>query len=274
MDKFYQVFFFLLMAVGSGAVNAQQGLIRGKIIDTETGYPVNYANVLNYSKHTSVYSNERGEFELEAAPGDTLVFSAMGYFYQKLEASLGLIGSGELQSFPITPQPYALAEARIIPLGTYDEFKQRFIDLKRPKGKIESLAENLAEMSKVEGKEAYDMALASGRLEPPRAGFKIMSPEELERLKLAEIMAQEDVKNRVYKKFNPEVVKQVTGLSDDIVIIEFMVFCDFSDHYLLDVNEYDLMVRIGQRFEDFKRKRMRENVEPMNLKGNDTLHFS
>ena len=273
MGKFYQVFFLLLLAIRTVTAYAQPGLIRGKIIDTETGYPVNYANVLNYSKHASVYSNERGEFELEAAPGDTLVFSAMGYFYQKLEASSDLIGSGGLRNFPISPQAYTLSEARIVPLTTYGEFRQRFINLDRPKTKSEMLAEELSERSIIEGKEAYEMALASGRVKP-MTGMAILTPEERERLMLAGIIEKENVRNMVYRKFNPEVVKQVTGLTEDVVIIEFMVFCDFSDDYLLDVGEYNLMVRIGQRFEDFKRKRMRENGNPMNLKGNETLHFS
>jgi hypothetical protein len=46
----------------------------------------------------------------------------------------------------------------------------------------------------------------------------------------------------------------VTGLTDDRDILEFMTFCDFSDEFLLEINEYDLADQIGLKFEVYKRK--------------------
>jgi hypothetical protein len=37
-----------------------------------------------------------------------------------------------------------------------------------------------------------------------------------------------------------------------------MIYCDFSDEYLLEVNEYDLMVSIARKYEMYKRKKQEE----------------
>ncbi len=108
----------------------------------------------------------------------------------------------------------------------------------------------------IEGKDAYDRALATGRLAHPLPGIPILSPEEKERIALKKIMEKEQIKEQVYLKFNPEVIKKVTGLTDDRDILEFMVFCDFSDEYLLEINEYDLAAEIALKFEAYKSKRV------------------
>jgi hypothetical protein len=69
-------------------------------------------------------------------------------------------------------------------------------------------------------------------------------------------MEKEQIKEQVYLKFNPEVIRKVTGLTDDRDILEFMVFCNFSDDYLLEINEYDLSAEIALKFEAYKSKRV------------------
>ena len=43
----------------------------------------------------------------------------------------------------------------------------------------------------------------------------IRSRDEKERIALAKIMETENVRNRIYQKFNPEVIKKVTGITED-----------------------------------------------------------
>jgi hypothetical protein len=51
------------------------------------------------------------------------------------------------------------------------------------------------------------------------------------------------------------VVKKVTGLTADDEVIEFMLFCDFTDAYLLKVSPYDLMLVIESKFRQFKARK-------------------
>jgi hypothetical protein len=258
----------LPLMIGFHAASAQSGSLKGKIIDEVTGKEVDYGLVLNYSNHISIYSNIAGEFALQANPGDTLVLSAIGYYYEKVIVADSLLHSSLPVRFLIRPQAYEITEAHIFALGTYSEFRQKFINLNEPKTKTQILAEKLAKMASDVGKEAYYQAQANRKLDGITfLSVPIRSPEEKERIALAAIIKKEKIRDMIYEKFNPEVVKKVTGLTDDKAIIEFMVFCDFSDPYLLDINEYDLMEQIALKYEAFKRKKQARNSGdfPVNL---------
>ena len=254
--RLYPVFILVLFVAGCRPVNAQSGVLYGLIRDKITGLGVVNALVLDYSTRRSVYSDNSGIFNLEVSIGDTVVLSAVGYYFNRLVVDDSLLGASVPVKFTFTPRAYEITEARIMGLGSYNDFRSNFVELQRPKTKIEILIENLASISKSEGKDAYDRALATGRLEPPRAGVPILSPEEKERIALKKIMEKEMIREQVYLKFNPEVIKKVTGLTDDGDILAFMTFCDFSDKYLLEISEYDLTAQIVLKFEMYKSKQV------------------
>jgi hypothetical protein len=277
MKHLYQVllcFILILFVSGNTCVNGQQGLIRGKVVDSSKGQAVEYAYVLDYTQHINLYSNISGEFILNAQRGDTLVFYALGYEYQKIIVADSLLNTEHTTVFILKQQAYEITEARIIALGTYNEFRQQFINLDKPKTKTDILADKLAEISHKEAREAYDMAKANQKLDGiTLLSVPIRTPEERERIALDKILKQEKVRDQIYKKFNPEVIKKVTGLADDNDIIEFMVFCDFPNGYLLEVNEYDLIVKIALRYEAYKRKKQSEKTieNPIN-RSNEFLY--
>jgi hypothetical protein len=251
------------------ALNAQQGPLRGKIVDEVTGRSVEYGIVMNYSRHSTIYSSSTGEFYLSAYPGDTLVVSAIGYYYRKIVVTDSLLTSAMPMTLSISPRAFEIGEAKIISLGTYDRFRQNFIKLKKPESPTEQLAGKLADWSREAAGEGYqkyqeNLMRDGGNL----LAAPIRSRDEKERIALAKIMESEMARNRIYEKFNPDIVKKVTGITEDHEIIEFMVFCDFSDQYLLDVNEYRLMEQIALRFALFKAKKNKEQSDenPLNFK--------
>lgn len=260
MKHFHPVLCCLLIMFSAHTVShAQQGTIRGKVQDQNTGKKIEYTSVLNYSLHTRIYSNAEGEFNLKARAGDTLVLYAVGYFYQKIIVKGNMINTKEPVIFALPEQKYEISEVRIIGLGTYDDFRQQFINLDRPETKTEKLAENLAETSRQAALEAYNQAQAEQKLNGiTLLSVPILTPEEKERIALVKIIEKEKIRDQIYQKFNPVVVKKVTGLTDDDEIIEFMVFCDFSDAYLLKVSEYDLMENINRKYELFKGRKQEE----------------
>ncbi len=260
MKQCYKLWFGVLLTLlvkGNFNAEAQRSSVNGRVVDAGTGKTIEYTAVLNYTRHLRIYSSSAGEFDLDAQVGDTLVLYAVGYYYQKIIVDATMINTQAPATFPLRQQAFEIAEVRIIGLGTYEEFKQQFLDLNQALTKTGKLAEHLAEVSRTEGKEAYDEALARGELKMPGAGIPILTPDEKERLVLAEIIKEEKIRDQIYMKYNPVVVKKITGLTDEDVI-EFMIYCDFSDEYLLEVNEYDLMVSIARKFEMFKRKKQEE----------------
>jgi hypothetical protein len=252
----YRFYILVLLIAGCRHVGGQSRVLNGLIRDRITGMGVANALVLNYSTRVNVYSDSNGIFKLQVSFGDTIVLSAVGYYYNRIVVKDSLLEASAPAKFTFTPRAYEISEARIIGLGSYNDFRNSFVEMKRPKTKIEILTENLATISKVEGKVAYDMALANGRLEHPLPGIPILSPEEKERIALKKIMEKELIREQVYQKFNPELIKKLTGLTDDRNIVDFMTFCDFSDDYVISTNEYDLDAQIALKFEAYKSKRV------------------
>jgi len=104
----------------------------------------------------------------------------------------------------------------------------------------------------VEGPKAYEEALATGRLE--RGGIKvigILSADEKARIRLQKSLEERERQNAIYEKFNAEIVKNVTKLTDEDEILSFMLFCNFDQKYLLEVNPVDLLARIAEKYEEY-----------------------
>jgi hypothetical protein len=265
MRHFYKTIFIFTLLLTFSNAGAQQ-LIRGWVKDDSSGMAVEYAYILNYSLQKRIYSNSRGEFNLAAQEGDTLVVYGLGYLYNKIIVNSEMLSSDSV-IFHLKQQAYDLSEAKIIGIGSYEQFKQKFIALEGKKTNTERLNNYLEGIASVEGVEAYEKAKANSMTDRiVIATVPILTPEERERIKLAGIIEKEKISDQVYQKFNPMIVKKITGISSDKEIIEFMVFCKFSDAYLLEVNEYDLASRISLKYELFLKKKQDEKLmkDPMN----------
>ncbi|HLO60826.1 MAG TPA: carboxypeptidase-like regulatory domain-containing protein [Bacteroidales bacterium] len=244
----------VLLVVPAAVAEAQVKQIHGKVTDSETQVPVEYAYILNFSRQQQIYCNSKGEFRINAEAGDTLVLYALGYDYKKVVVDEEMIG-GETSVVKLNHQSYDLNEARILGFGSYYDFREKFVNLERPVTQTEQLNKDIAQVSQQVAIQAYSEAMTKQSAENGVTLMRanIYTPEEIERMKLAKIIEKEKVKDQVYHKFNPMMVKQITGLTDDDEIIEFMVYCKFTDAYIIEVSEYDLSARIALKFEMFKK---------------------
>ncbi len=226
-----------IILMHAGILTGQDTRLHGRIMEGDTRRPVQFAHVQNVSSRQSVFSDTSGFFHIPARAGDTLVFSAVGFYYSTTVVSDSLLSNAFFETFKMAPRIYEIDEARVYAFGTYEQFKQRFISLDLSKNKTEMLRRNLQQ-------EALAAARETDRFEQERkmlegggvrlASIPILTPEEKQRLKLKEVMANESQKNRVYKKYNPDIIKKVTGIVEDDEVIAFMIFCNFSDDYILN----------------------------------------
>ena len=82
----------------------------------------------------------------------------------------------------------------------------------------------------------------------------MFSKEGKERRKLAEIKAQEKISDYIFSKFNPYMVQRATGLTDEDEIVKFMIFCGFSEFFLLNATEEELRRATTKKYEFYTRK--------------------
>jgi len=84
--RFSAVFVAMLTFLG---LSAQNGIVKGKVTDGETGKPVEFLNVTVEGTSTGTSTNEKGEYRLELAPGKySLIFSSLEYAQEKVAVSI------------------------------------------------------------------------------------------------------------------------------------------------------------------------------------------
>ena len=210
-------------------------------------------HIYNERTHKTSVSDTGGNFMIKVNKGDTLVFSAIGYYFKVVNITESLI-TEETVFIKLIPRKYEISEARVYSLGTYEQFKQKVLALKMPETRTDKLRIYLHGLSRKVGKEIkYQQEmdkLAEGKA--VLYSIPILTPEEIAMIKLKNIIEKEKIQKIVYEKFNREIVADVTGLKGE-ELTEFIVFCNFSEKYLLITNQYDIMVRVLEKFEVYKK---------------------
>ena len=80
MNTLIKIFTFLIFCLSLSPLEAQNGIIRGKVIDDKTGEPVMFANVLVTETGSGTTTDLDGIYELSMSPGNyTLSISYIGF---------------------------------------------------------------------------------------------------------------------------------------------------------------------------------------------------
>ncbi len=131
----------------------------GLVIDSQTKEPLPGAYITIPSAGRGTLSNSKGYFVLGVFPGDTVVFSYLGFKKQyhviprKTDVDYSVFVELQVDS-------KMLKEVKVYPFSTEEEFKQALVDMKLPDDKERQLLqqtyspENIARMASVHGMSA------------------------------------------------------------------------------------------------------------------------
>ena len=232
--------------------------LKGRIIDVETGRGIAFAQILNESRRISTISDTSGRYAIPGNIGDTLVFSVLGYLGKYI-----VLNEENMQNVLVTglaSRTYDIAEVTVFGYTSYPQFKREFQRLKLPKTETEKLRESLHDIAVEIGKEArYQLAMEKAARGGNLFSADILSPEEVQRLKLKEIMKEERIQGVIDKKFNRQIVSDLTGLKD-VELDDFMLFCKLDRKFLLKSNQYDILVKVLEKFEEFKQLKKNSGI--------------
>jgi len=256
MSKFRMILPFLFLVSCPVRIAIPQiseispGQLKGRLIDTETGKGVPFAHILNESLRISSISDTSGRYIIRGKAGDTLVFSVLGYLGKYIV--LDEMKAGEVLVTGLVPRIYDIAEVKVFGYSSYSQFKYDFRQLRLPKTETDRLREDLNKISLEIGKEArYQLAMEKAANGGNLVSVPILSPEEIQRLKLKEIIKEEKMQSVIDKKFNRHIVADLTGLKDK-ELDDFMLFCNLDRQFLLKANQYDILVKVLERLAAFK----------------------
>lgn len=260
----YRIILFIFLAGSQLQVAVSQKFssksrnFTGIIIDSTTNQDIPFVNILNESIRVWAISDTTGKYKIPAKAGDTLVFSVIGYLGKFI-----VLDDQDIQNSVITkliPRTYDIAEVEVFGYSSYAQFKQKFQTLEVPETRTDILRENLDRISQEVGREAHikqvmDKTAGGGNL----LSVPILSKEDKERIKLAEIKKEEKIQAIIDKKYNRQIISDLTGLKGD-ELDDFMLFCKLDRKFLLNASEYDILAKVLERFEAFKQHKKNTGI--------------
>ncbi|MBN2610299.1 MAG: carboxypeptidase-like regulatory domain-containing protein [Bacteroidales bacterium] len=265
MKLVYRIVFFSFIAcltihsLYSQKVTQSPGYVSGRIIDSDVSKGISFVHVLNESQRLSVLSDTSGRFTIRAGLNDTLVFSVIGYLGKFIVLDKSTM-NGDIEIL-LAPRYYEIAEVEVFGITSYSKFREKFRKTEIPKTETDILRSNLQAIAIDIGQEAkYYLSMKKAAEGGNLMAAPILSPEEKQRLKLKEMMNKESIQYEIDKKYNRQVVADLTGLKDQ-ELDEFMLYCKFSQKFLQFSSQYEILVKVLEKYEQYKELKKKSSIQ-------------
>lgn len=138
--------FTLLLIINQLSVIAQTNLIKGKVIDPETGKPLSGATVVVKQTNISSVTDAKGEFSIEALPNHDLVISYIGFAVKTIRAS------NSNSSIALSSTVTQMEDVVVTALGIRKEVKRLGYAIQDIKGENLTVARETNVMNQLAGK--------------------------------------------------------------------------------------------------------------------------
>ena len=224
--------------------------LSGQIVDEEEGNTVPYVTIANISKQVMTVSDEEGEFSITFDRNDTIEFSALGFNKYTLNLKDSLASDEFYIKILLSQKTYELKPVSIYAYKDEVSFKKAILEMEVPEEKEH-------EPIRIPG--AY-----YGPKRPPSPTGPIsfitqkFGKQARFEKKLQQIRDEYEYSKVVNQKFNRELVAEATGLTDEI-LDKFILFCKLEDDFVVQANEYEILVAINECYTEFKAKGLEEN---------------
>jgi hypothetical protein len=117
--------------------------LTGKITD-ELLQPIAFAQILVLQNYRGTLTNVYGNYSLVVEESDSILITAVGYKNLYLVIPPDQSSQFLTKDLTLRTDTLVLAEARIYPWKTYEEFKEAFVNLKLPDDDMERARRNIA----------------------------------------------------------------------------------------------------------------------------------
>ncbi len=256
------IIFFLLVHASIGQAQ-QRVLLAGVLKNLITTEPVANVHVMNLTDSLATISSTEGIFKIPVRPGDSLVFTCIGYHAKALIVS-AMEMEADFIEVKMAQRDYQLGEVEVNPFGSKEQFRQRFMELDVDDGTIEIVG--------IQGpsKDRRTIPITEDANEIKKAKHLFKSPASFiygnlskdakARQELHRLEAQKEKHRYNYSKFNEDVVQRITGYEGE-KLLEFMDFCNFSEDQIFRYSDYELTVAILNKQKAFERSDLNSATE-------------
>lgn len=245
---------FLQVAYGQDNIRPFQ-MIRGRLVNSRTGSPVVFAQVINKELRSGVLSDSVGFFSLTARMNDTLYIKSINFNPITIPVSDSLLWQFRVAVIPLTEQVYELGTVDIYGWGNYQEFKYKILHTPAPEDKSKKLQDELVRAIRKGPRNGGQVQMGIPLGSPITALYNVFSKEGKFHRRYERVKERDRVFLLTFQKFNRDIVAQITGLTGSL-LDEFMLFCKPDDEFLLVASDYDLYHRILDDYEHFKKMKL------------------
>jgi hypothetical protein len=251
------VLFFLLLSA-CDSLNAQTVYaLEGRLFSQQDSSFVQASNVYTLPSMKGNMSDPNGYFYMEITKMDTLYVKTIGYkTYKIICADLIEHKDFRIHIF-LEPKVYQLETVNILGSMTYEEFKDELMEL--------PLAEEQRVDFDIPWEWYYNMNMpASGGFGVTFSGifsnlYDKHGKEGKQRRKIQNVEADIGRQDYIFSKFNPYIIQRATGLTDEDDIIMFMEYCDFSDYFIVNSTESEIMSALSKKYKIYTALNPKEN---------------
>lgn len=244
----------LFLLIFSAAAQAQERVLLGGIVRNHlTTGPVAAAHVMNLTDSLATITSPEGAFKIPVHLGDSLIFSSIGYHHKALIVTEKELLADYIE-IKMVQREYQLGEVEVNPLGTKEQFRQKFMELEVDDGTIEIVgikgpSKDRRTIPVTE--DANEIKKAKYMMSPASFIYGNLSKDAKARQELHRLEKQKERHRYNYQKFNEDVVTKVTGYEGD-KLHEFMDFCNFSESQIYGFSDYELTVAILHKQRQFE----------------------
>ena len=241
------LFFNLILVQSQQLVSSFKGTIENET----TGLPMQSVHVLNLNRIIGTISDEKGNFEIQAAANDTLYFSYLGYKPFKIGITNDMIKFGNTK-FSMTELAFALEEIIIRPyqLTGYLDVDAKNVPINTAARYQISGLPNTGYEAGNRNKGALTKAL--GALFNPADFLHNLfgkNPQQMQKLK--KMREDDEIKNLLASKFNREILMQLLNLKK-VDIDEILRNCNYSDTFIKEANDLQILEAMSQCYEEYR----------------------
>lgn len=235
-------FCFQILCVLFALPAFSQKMFSGAIIDSENGNALPHVYIENTSRKLLAESDNNGRFEIFVHKGDTLVFSSIGYFWAK-----HIVTNDNNLTFKLTPQTYELNLITKLFPYSYEELSNKVLHMKPTDDTLNLNIphEHYQPLNNHQpGQLSYTINGAITDL------YNATNRHARNAMKAAELLSHKENILIMNHKFNKEIVMEMTHVPENY-FDKFIAFCDFSDDFLINTSDFQIIMTICWKYERF-----------------------
>ena len=252
MKKWFTLYLFILSTALCLGQNDSTFRFHGKVIEKGTFKPLGFASIVVVNKNKGAASRSDGSFSFSVNIGDEIRITSVGY-----EPWLYTISEIDRED----KRPYMVQlSQKVYEIDGVEitDFADNFYLKRQPRDTLKIVNPFLNSTNPTDWSKSQIVPLDNGQ-----AGFAItgifnsfdrqlQQQKALKEIIEAKRFMTERQKNRE-KYFNKDLVRRVTRI-DERVIDEFMDYCAFLDGEIIGKTEYEITVKVLQKYQAFLRR--------------------